>query len=183
MHARLLIPLFAALALPSVQAADTSNLLKAGVSLLGNQTTQTSTKTAETTQTSLVSALTSQLGVTEQQATGGAGALLELATKKLSASDTASLKDAIPNLDDLIAAAPDVATTSTDSSSSLLGKASGLLGNNSSLQTLSSLAPAFEALGLDASMVQQFVPVLLQYVGDNGSSDLVSSLKSALLGS
>ncbi len=171
----------------AVYATDANSLLKTGSALLAPQATTTAT-TQDAAQGTLVDALTSRLGVTPAQASGGAGALLGLAQGKLSADDNSALATAIPGLDQLIGSAPkiDAAASQGDDllgqANSLLGGSSTLLGDNSSLQTLSTLAPAFEALGLDASMAQQFLPVILEYVNQNGSEALMGALQQALLG-
>lgn len=49
----------------------------------------------------LLSNLTKQLGVSEQQAIGGTGALLAMAMNSLKDTDTAQLQKSLPNLDQL----------------------------------------------------------------------------------
>ncbi|MBQ1783814.1 MAG: DUF2780 domain-containing protein [Gammaproteobacteria bacterium] len=171
----------------AVHATDANSLLKAGSALLAPQQASTTT-TSDAVQGSLVDALTSKLGITPAQASGGAGALLGLAQGKLSADDSSALATAIPGLDQIIGSAPKIDAAATQSNdllgqaNSLLGGSNKLLGDNSSLQTLATLAPAFEALGLDASMVQQFLPVILDYVNQNGNDALMGALQQALLG-
>lgn len=159
-------------------AADSNSLLKAGTSLLSSATTAETTTPAA--QAGLIETLVGQLGVTEQQASGGAGALLGLAKGKMSAQDSSALSAAIPDLDKLLASAPSLTGSST--SNNLLGQASSLLGDNSSVSALSALTPAFEALGLDAGMVQQFLPIVLNFVGQQGGEGLMSAVQAALLG-
>lgn len=170
----------------AVHATDANSLLKAGSALLAPQASATTASDA--VQGSLVDALTSKLGVTPAQASGGAGALLGLAQGKLSADDSSALATAIPGLDQIIGSAPKIDAAATQGNdllgqaNSLLGGSNKLLGDNSSLQTLATLAPAFEALGLDASMAQQFLPVILDYVNQNGSDTLMKALQTALVG-
>lgn len=185
---RLMLPATLALALSTaVHATDANSLLKAGSALLAPQTSTTATS-SDAVDGTLVDALTSKLGVTPAQASGGAGALLGLAQGKLSADDNSALASAIPGLDQLIGSAPKVEASANQTgdllgqANSLLGGGNSLLGDNSSLQTLASLAPAFEALGLDAGMAQQFLPVILEYVNQNGSEALMGALQQALLG-
>ena len=106
----------------------------------------------------IVSALTGALDVTPAQATGGAGALLAMASSSLSGSESSELASLIPGLDSLQNSVPGL--------SSLTGNMGGV-------------TKVFEQLGLDASMVSQFVPVLMNYLGGQGaSSGLLSSLGS-----
>ncbi|MDP2575844.1 DUF2780 domain-containing protein [Vibrio penaeicida] len=104
----------------------------------------------------LVKMLSSQLDVSPTQATGGAGALLALASNSLGASQTTELASAIPGL------------------SSLTGSIPGLSGLASNFGAVSDI---FSKLGLDPSMVTQFAPIILKYLGtQNASSGLLDSL-------
>ncbi len=106
----------------------------------------------------LVSALTGQLDVSPEQATGGAGALLALATNSLSGEQSGELGNLIPGMSQLQESVP-----------GLLGMA-----NN-----MSAVTDIFSQLGLDASMISQFAPIILQYLtGQGASSGLLSSLGS-----
>lgn len=106
----------------------------------------------------IVDALTSSLDVSTEQAAGGAGALLALASSSLSDSNAQELSSLIPGMD------------------SLGGSASGLL---SMASNMSAINDVFTTLGLDPSMVSQFTPVILEYLtGQGASTDLLSSLTS-----
>ncbi|PSV42078.1 DUF2780 domain-containing protein [Photobacterium indicum] len=98
----------------------------------------------------LTELLAGQLGVSTEQAAGGAGALLSMASSQLSGDQATELANMIPGGDALTSAIP-----------AGLG---GLLGNTEGLNQV------FSALGMDASMVSQFIPVVLQFVGDQGAS-------------
>ena len=127
-------------------SAGFDSLLKTTESITGISTKSTSGD--------LLGSLTSQLGVTETQAAGGTAALLSMASQNLSGADSSLLKSILP------------AELSSTLSSQMLSQVTDLAGVQS----------AFSALGLDASMVQQFAPILLQYVTANGGSDLLGSL-------
>ncbi|CAH0524520.1 DUF2780 domain-containing protein [Vibrio hippocampi] len=106
--------------------------------------------------TPVIDNLVSGLSVSPQQATAGAGALLSLAQSSLGESQTSELSSLIPGM-----------STLTDS---------GLL---SSVQNMESVQSAFSAVGLDPSMISQFAPIILQYLGTQGaSSGLTDSLTS-----
>ncbi len=122
----------------------------------------------------LLNALGSQLNVTPEQAVGGTGALLGLAKNKLAGNDYSQLAKSVPGLEQLSG------TSALDS----LGGANGLgkllggskAGDNSMLnsalgnvQSIGDVNNAFKALGMDSSMVSQFVPVILQYLGQQGA--------------
>ncbi|AYO05667.1 DUF2780 domain-containing protein [Vibrio parahaemolyticus] len=103
----------------------------------------------------LTELLTSQLPVSTEQAAGGSSALIALAQSQLSQQNSTELQSLIPGL------------------SNLKGVQS-LLGN---IESLSAVQSAFNALGLDPSMISQFAPVILGYLNEQGASEgLLKSL-------
>ncbi|MBD1576352.1 MULTISPECIES: DUF2780 domain-containing protein [Vibrio] len=123
------------------------------VSKLSSQISDSAQNSSE-----LVNSLKDQLGVSSTQAAGGAGALLALASNKLPATSGAEL----------------------DGLSSQLG---GLLNTaksaSSSLDSMAAVKSAFEKLGLDSAMVDQYAPIVLEYLNKEGaSSGLMDSLTS-----
>jgi hypothetical protein len=122
----------------------------------------------------LVSLLTDQLGISKEQAAGGSGAIFDYAKDNLSADDFATVAQGVPDMDGLLAAAP------KQESGSALGQASSMLGGSGgSLGGLASLASSFETLGLDADMVQKFLPIVSDYVG-SVSGDQAMALLAGL---
>lgn len=105
-------------------------------------------KSLSTESSPLTELLTSQLPVSTEQAAGGSSALLALAQSQLSGENSSELESLILGL------------------SSLSGTQS-LLGN---VESLSAVQSAFDTLGLDASMISQFAPVILQYLSEQGAS-------------
>ncbi|MFW8629227.1 DUF2780 domain-containing protein [Vibrio natriegens] len=105
-------------------------------------------KSLSTESSPLTELLTSQLPVSTEQAAGGSSALLALAQSQLSGENSSELESLVPGL------------------SSLSG-AQSLLGN---VESLSAVQSAFDTLGLDASMISQFAPVILQYLSEQGAS-------------
>jgi len=122
----------------------------------------------------LIGSLTDLLGVTREQATGGAGAIFKEAKNKMSSGDYSQLLSAIPGIDSLIQAAPQV--------SGLAGKASSLFGSSSgSIKGLSALTDSFAKLGLSPDMVSQYMDVILDFVQSEGGQQTMTMLKNALL--
>ncbi|WP_110951528.1 DUF2780 domain-containing protein [Pseudomonas bohemica] len=128
----------------------------------------------------LLNTLGTQLNVTPQQAVGGTGALLGLAKNKISGNDYSQLSKSVPGLDQL-------------SGTSALGSLGGVLGNSGSnnsavnnalgnVQSMGDVNKAFSALGMDSGMVDQFVPVILQYLGQQGASGSALSALSGVWG-
>jgi hypothetical protein len=131
---------------------------------------------------SLTGLLMQQLGVTQPQAEGGAGALFQLAKAKMQGEAFTELSNSVPGMQGLLAAAP-VANSSVAGAGGLLGNLESLAGNSGgAVGNLVGLASSFQQLGLSPSMVQKFVPLVLQYVQGNGGSAVSSLLQSALMG-
>ena len=137
---------------------------------------------AETSNTmDLVKMLTSQLGVTESQATGGAGALFDMAKGVLSDSDYGQVAGAIPGIGDLISAAPAVSESTAKTSDKMSGLAEGLGSITKAVDSANKFAAVndqFKQLGLDTGMVSQFIPVLLSFAKSEGGEKVMDILKS-----
>lgn len=109
----------------------------------------------------LIGQISDQLGVTESQATGGTSALLQLAGSELGTDSMNALTSQVPGL------------------SSLLGGSSGLGGDLlSGISSMDGVQSAFSALGMDSSMIQQFIPIIMGFLGDQGvGSSLLGQLQ------
>ncbi|MDN6856854.1 DUF2780 domain-containing protein [Pseudomonas sp. CAN2814] len=122
----------------------------------------------------LLGNLTHQLGVSEEQAIGGTGALLGLAMNSLKDNDTAQLQKSLPDLQQL-------AGTSSlgDLGGALggfggLGNAAALLGGINNLEDVDQI---FGVLGMDQSMIGRFAGVILDYCNQQGlNSQLLGTL-------
>ena len=128
-------------------------------------------------QTSLVNLLTQQLGITDAQAQGGAGAIFNFAKEKLNPQEFSQVSNTVPDMNGLLNAAPQ----KQSSMSGMFGGATSMLGGTgNSLEGLASLATSFSQLGLSPDLVNQFVPIILNYVKTNGGEG-VSNLLAAVL--
>jgi len=123
----------------------------------------------------LVDLLSSQLGVTKDQAEGGAGSIFQLAKQNLSVEDFSSIAKAVPGIDQMIGAAPKV-----EGSSSTLGGISSMMGSNK-LGEMAGLTSSFAKLGLSGDMVSKFTPIILDYVKTEGGKHAMNLLKGALM--
>lgn len=119
----------------------------------------------------LINILMDQLGVSEEQASGGAGLLFKLAKDKIGGADFSQIADAVPGVDNLISSAPE----SGGFAGALGGLTSSLGGGAGKLGDLASLAGGFKSLGLDSGMLNQFIPVVLSFVQSKGG-DTVKAL-------
>ena len=109
----------------------------------------------------LTSLLTKQLGVTESQASGGVGSMLQLAQEKLTSGQFDSVAKGIPGSQKYL-----------DSAKQLLG--GGKVGDAGGLKS------AFSKLGMSPDMVDKFKPVVTNYAGEVGGPQVKSLLESAL---
>jgi hypothetical protein len=124
----------------------------------------------------LVGLLTKNLGVTDQQAEGGAGAIFDTASKNMSGEDFTKVTDALPEVKSLINTA-----SSSGSGSGTMGGLTSMLGKSgSSLSSLAGLTDTFSKLGLSSDMVGKFIPIVLEYAQSKGGSGISSLLKAAL---
>ncbi|MFD2165633.1 DUF2780 domain-containing protein [Thalassotalea euphylliae] len=126
---------------------------------------------------SLTNMLVSNLGITEQQAQGGMGALLNLAKTNLSGGEFSSLLGGIAGGSDMLSATPEV-KAKENSTSSMLGS----LGGNS-LKALADSAlvkEQFEALGLSPKMIGSFVDTSINYLQSEQGQQMVDLFKKGV---
>jgi hypothetical protein len=126
----------------------------------------------------LINQLVSNLGVSEEQAKGGAGMLFKLAQDKLSGGEFAQISGKVSGVDDMLSAAPAAA------GGGLMGAVGGLMssvgGGSSNLGALAGLAGGFDKLGMDSGMIGKFVPVVLDFVRNQGGDAVGNLLKGVL---
>lgn len=103
----------------------------------------------------LIKNLTSTLGVTPTQAVGGTAALINNAKSNMNPTDFTTLTKQVPQAGTLLNAAP-----------------AGLLG-------LGNLNSQFSFLGMDASMIGKFSPIVLQYLQDGATPSMDKILTAA----
>ena len=125
----------------------------------------------------LIGNLTQQLGVTEDQATGGSGAIFDYAKKNLSVEDFSKVTDALPGVSSLMDSAPKTSGLAGKVGSSL----SSLGGKSDSLAGMATLADSFSKLGLNQEMINKFVPIILDYAQSEGGQGVMNILKGALI--
>ncbi|MBY6187746.1 DUF2780 domain-containing protein [Marinobacter hydrocarbonoclasticus] len=114
---------------------------------------------------SLVETLVSELGITEDQAIGGAGALMSYAKQDLAEADWAQLAGLVPEASSL-------------AEEGEMGGVAASLGSVLGESDLG-MAPVLEqlnALGLDAATISKFTPVVLDYLKQQGGDDLIGTL-------
>ncbi|WP_279151586.1 DUF2780 domain-containing protein [Photobacterium iliopiscarium] len=106
---------------------------------------------SQVAQNPLTKTLISELGIKPEQAAGGAGALLGMAASQLSGHQGSELAKLIPGAEKL-----------TDSLPMGLGQ---LLSNQANIDKV------FSVLGMDPAMINKFIPVITQFLGQQGASN------------
>ena len=124
----------------------------------------------------IISSLIDRLGVTEDQAKGGAGAIFNLLKEKVSDGDFSEISAVVPGINELLDAAPE----SGGLAGAIGGLTSMLGGGAEKLGGLASLAGGFDKLGLDMDMVAKFVPIIISFVRSKGGDSLKNILKDVL---
>lgn len=122
-------------------------------------------------QIGLVDILVHRLGVSPQQALGGAGAIFQVAQGKMNPQAFTTLSKAIPGMDTMLGAAP---ATSGAGLSSMMGN------SNSTLGSVAALAASFQQLNLSPDMVGKFIPVVTNYVSKTSGQETANLLQTAL---
>jgi hypothetical protein len=127
--------------------------------------------------TSLTNILVSQLGVSQQQALGGTGAIFRAAKEGMDPQAFATLSQSIPGMNSMLNAAPKM----SESMSNITGGISSMMGGaNNTLGSMASLISSFKQLNLSPNMVNQFIPIVTNYVRTNGGQAMANLLQSAL---
>lgn len=114
----------------------------------------------------LIQLLISQLGVNEQQAKGGLGALLKTAQGKLSSGSFSEIEKLLPNIAELLRAAP--------ASGGGLGALGGLLGGQ--MGELAKLAGQFSSIGLNQSQIAPFAKLVFEFLSQKLPPDAKNEL-------
>jgi hypothetical protein len=122
----------------------------------------------------LADVLVNQLGVSRQQALGGAGAIFQVAKTKMAPQSFANLSESVPDMAEMLAAAPEAGMPLSTGTPAV-----GVVG--STVDSMTSLAAAFQQLNMPQSMVHQFIPVVVDYVRTASGPMTANLLQSALI--
>ncbi len=135
------------------------------------------TTTGQADTMDLVSTLVKTLGITEEQAVGGTGALFQNAKDNLSPKDFKKVSETVPNMGAYLEAAPKV-EQKKGIEGSLGGALSSLGGGASKAGGLLGLTDAFSKLGMDSGTLTKFIPVVLDFVQSKGGESVAGLLKT-----
>lgn len=121
----------------------------------------------------LVQAVVKQVGVTDQQAQGGTGLLLNYAKNNLKGEEFQKVTTAMPEVTGLAAGGAELQKKSGGAMGSLPGGLGGAAG-------LASLAGPFKSLGMSPDMIGKMAPVVLDYAKTTGGAEAGSMLTKVL---
>jgi len=136
--------------------------------------TALSSEATATTQ-GLGDTLSKELGISSQQANGGAGAIFKAAQGSMSADDFASVSKSVPDMNTLLTSVPNAGALSGLSGLAALGGDSA-----KSLGSATALVSSFKDLGLSSDMIAKFTPIISDYVKKAGGDAVSKLLTSAL---
>jgi len=122
----------------------------------------------------LIDMLVLELGITRQQAEGGAGLLLQWAQARMATDEFQRVADSIPAISDVIGKSP------TQAPPSPRGWLAWFKRQISGLGSLTPLADPLHQLGLSPAMVGPLVAVVLQHFHEQSGSEIELLLKRAI---
>lgn len=122
----------------------------------------------------LISELTGSLNLDKSQAQGGVSVLLDVAKNALGGEQFNGLVDKLGAADLAGKASSGGGGGILDSALSMLGGSGGTLG------AAAKIFSGFKDLGIDMGDVQKFIPMVLNFVGENVDKDLQNSLMNFL---
>lgn len=137
-----------------------------------NAGTAAASNPAGINQIGLVDILVHRLGVSPQQALGGAGAIFQTAQGNMNPQAFATLSKSIPGMDSMLNASP--AMSGAGGLSSLMGS------SGNAVSSVAALATSFQQLNLSPDMVGQFIPIVTNYVSKTSGQATADLFQSAL---
>jgi Protein of unknown function VcgC/VcgE (DUF2780) len=134
----------------------------------------------------IIKTLAGQLGLSTEQAAGGAGAVINMIKDGIDVNDFKKLASMVPEISGWMKAAPKPGDTAGGGGGGLLEQAGDLLGSLTgggegggllgSLGGLAGLMGALGKLGIDPETAAKFVPTLLQFLQSKAGSDLIGKI-------
>ena len=124
----------------------------------------------------LVELLVKNMGITTQQAEGGAGSIFNAAKQNMDVEDFLKVITAMPEVEPLMAAVPknEKGLGSLEGISSMLSENIGAVGK------MAGLYDSLSNLGLSTDMAGQLISIILDYAKSNGGEVVFNLLKTAL---
>lgn len=110
----------------------------------------------------MLDSITSNLGVSQEQAQGGMASVLSFVKDNASKEQFAALAEYVPGIDSVMAYLPEV--PKVDSSDALGGLVAKAAEMSESVAQLNDLKQRFDGLGLDTSMIKQYIEQAREYL-------------------
>jgi hypothetical protein len=133
------------------------------VGMMGVGCGSTTSSVASLASNPMISSLTSGLGVTADQAIGGAGALMNIAKGNLSSDQWSKVADAVP------------------ASGSIMDSGLKAIGLSSDkLKSLADLGGSIGKLGLNMDQVNKMVPAMGDFMTKGGNTEAADLFKGAI---
>ena len=126
----------------------------------------------------LLNNVTSNLGVTNEQAKGGMAALMNYAKQNISEEQFAMLTQQLPGLDSVMEYLPVVKEAASGGLGGLMDKAAGY---SDKLSQLNNLNKQFESLGLNTDMIKGYASQATQYLDTPEGQDAKKLLTDSFL--
>ncbi|QDT00704.1 DUF2780 domain-containing protein [Adhaeretor mobilis] len=121
----------------------------------------------------LIATIVDQLGVTDEQAAGGMGAILSLPVERLDRDDLVTLADAIPGFSDIVGKSP-VFDAAVPHWLATLSRWCGGLG------AMRQVGPVFSSLGLTYDLIDKFTVILREFLAHQPNEKALRTLEKAL---
>ena len=147
--------------------------------LFGIESSDDSKASEQPSAQALLSVLTSNLNISEEQAKGGLGSIMQYAKQNANAETFSALSEQIPGLESLLSAVPDISNVQQDGISGLLTKAAE---HSESLKAINDVKQQFEALGLSPDMIVSFIKQASVYLDTEQGQQAKALLSKALSG-
>jgi hypothetical protein len=119
------------------------------------------TRAAQAQMTDLIATLSADLGLTREQATGGAGAVFRLAQQRLSPAVFSMITESVPGVERVLAVAPAVGETGAG---------------------IDDLALPFSLLGMSPRLIPAFLQIVVDFVQATGSDPIAGLLRRTIFG-
>lgn len=117
----------------------------------------------------IVKIVAEKTGVTEDQARGGLGLLLNLLKSQLDEATYSKVIGFIPGSAEMLAAAPEAG--------GIMGAIGGMIGGDTG--EMAKVAQGFSDLGIDATKIPQFMGVVADTASENGATEISDAIRTA----
>lgn len=134
--------------------------------------------------TDLIQEIISKVGVNQEQAEGGLGAILTFAKDQLDGDTFSNITGQIGGASDIMAKFSSLSSGDTASGmdlGGLLGSATSALGiNTGDLGGMASIISNLSSLDIDMETLKKFAPVISNFLEQKGFGDIASKITSLL---